>query len=85
MKESDPLSPGACSVPETNSLVIAVLGVGSIGGTLARAWMAAGHTFRLGVRAPGKPEVVALAATVQSFADAATSADVVVLASSVPR
>ncbi len=65
---------------------ISILGAGNIGGSLARAWAAAGHTLVLGVRDPGKSEVQALVAeqparlSALSAAEAVARGDVIVLA-----
>lgn len=65
---------------------IGILGAGNIGGSLAQAWAAAGHTIRLGVRDASKPEIQALVAnetgriTAGSMAEAAAQGDVIVLA-----
>ena len=63
---------------------IALIGTGSVGSSLARAWSRAGHDITLGVRDADKPEVQALASETQAAvaapADAAQAADVVVLA-----
>jgi predicted dinucleotide-binding enzyme len=63
---------------------IAIVGSGNIGGGLARAWTAKGHTVAFGARQPDEPEVVALAreigATVAATPDALAGADVIVLA-----
>ncbi|MBL8135363.1 MAG: NADPH-dependent F420 reductase [Acidobacteria bacterium] len=63
---------------------IAIVGSGNIGGGLARAWTAKGHTITFGARQPDEPEVVALAreigAAVATIPDALTGAEVIVLA-----
>ena len=63
---------------------IAIVGSGNIGGGLARAWTAKGHTITFGARQPDEPEVVALAreigASVATIPDALTGAEVIVLA-----
>ena len=65
---------------------ITILGAGNIGGSLARAWAAAGHMLILGVRDPSKPEVQALVAeqpgqiSASSAAEAAAQSAVIVLA-----
>src|SRR5512138_3612503 len=64
--------------------VIAVLGAGNIGATLARKWAAAGHEVRLGSRDPGADAIQALAASLGArtlaHAEAVDGAGVVVLA-----
>jgi predicted dinucleotide-binding enzyme len=63
---------------------IAIVGSGNIGGGLARAWTAKGHTITFGARQPDEPEVMALArdigATVATIPEALASADVIALA-----
>lgn len=62
---------------------ITVVGTGSIGGGLARAWVKAGHAVRLAVRdsaAKDVTELVALGAEAVAVAAAAKGSDVVVLA-----
>lgn len=65
---------------------IAVLGAGSIGGTLGKRWAAAGHEVVFGVRDVNSPKVHALlgdihtGAAAASVAEAAASADVMLLA-----
>ena len=60
---------------------IAVIGAGNIGGTLGRAWLAAGHEVRFGVPSPEKyAELTAGGATVTTVGDAVEGAGVVVLA-----
>ncbi|MEM8984179.1 MAG: NADPH-dependent F420 reductase [Pseudomonadota bacterium] len=62
---------------------LAILGVGNVGGALARGWRRTGHQVFLGVRNPAKREVVALAeqigATVGTVQEAAEAATVIVL------
>lgn len=61
---------------DTTKWTIAVLGAGSVGGTLGRRWSEAGHTVRYGVRNPAKyPDLDA-----RPVAEAVAGADVVVLA-----
>ncbi|MEU1278886.1 NAD(P)-binding domain-containing protein [Streptomyces sp. NPDC005805] len=69
----------------TTVKTLGILGTGTVGRTLARAWAKAGHTVLLGSRRPGDPEVRALAAreagervTLVDSAAAVTGADVVV-------
>lgn len=67
------------------SLHLAILGSGSVGGTLGRRWAEAGHCVHFGVRDPNKPEVAALLARspkaeAGTIAAAVRSAEVVVLA-----
>ena len=61
---------------------IAVIGMGSVGGTLGRRWAAAGHAVTFGVRNPGDPKAAAGAggARLATVADAAAGAEVVTLA-----
>jgi len=62
---------------------IAVIGMGSVGGTLGQRWAAAGHTVTFGSRNPadpkGKTEAAGMKAEFASIHDAVASADVVVL------
>jgi 8-hydroxy-5-deazaflavin:NADPH oxidoreductase len=64
--------------------VIAVLGAGNIGATLARRWVVAGHQVTLASRTPDAPTLQELAAGIgartASHADAVTGADVMVVA-----
>jgi predicted dinucleotide-binding enzyme len=63
---------------------IAVLGAGTIGGTLARKWAAAGHQVVFGSRDPDRADLRSLAdqigGTTATHADAVSQADVVVFA-----
>jgi NADPH-dependent F420 reductase len=65
---------------------IAVLGAGSVGGTLGRRFAGAGHEVRFGVRSPDDEKYRRLAesaggaASVTTVAEAARDADVVVVA-----
>jgi 8-hydroxy-5-deazaflavin:NADPH oxidoreductase len=63
---------------------IAIVGSGNIGGGLARAWTAKGHTITFGARQPDEPEVAALAreigAGVATIPHALADAEVIVLA-----
>ena len=63
---------------------IGIIGTGSVGGTLARRWHAAGHAVMLGARNPAAPELQALTAevgaAVMSPDEAAQRSGVVVLA-----
>ena len=65
---------------------IAVIGAGSVGGNLGRAWVGAGHSVTFGVRNPDADGVVSLVgdlgggATAGSPAEAVADGDVVVLA-----
>src|SRR5579863_4458042 len=65
---------------------IAVIGTGSVGGTLGRRWAELGHSVRFGARDPGDADAKKMAAAIKgdaklmSVADAARDADVVVLA-----
>ena len=65
---------------------IAVIGTGSVGGTLGRRWAELGHSVRFAVRDLGDAAANALVkqikgeARLESVRDAATDADVVVLA-----
>jgi NADPH-dependent F420 reductase len=62
---------------------IAVIGMGNVGVTLGRRWVAAGHTVVFGSRKPEdakvKAEAKALGASAESVRDAASAAEVVVL------
>ena len=64
---------------------IAVLGAGNIGGTIGKKWAAAGHDVVFGVRDVNSPKVRALLAEIStgavaaSVAEAAVSADVMLL------
>jgi NAD(P)-dependent dehydrogenase (short-subunit alcohol dehydrogenase family) len=64
--------------------VIAVLGAGNIGATLARKWTTAGHQVTLASRSPDAPALRDLAAGVgahtASHADAVRDAEVVLVA-----
>jgi 8-hydroxy-5-deazaflavin:NADPH oxidoreductase len=64
--------------------VIAVLGAGNIGATLARKWASVGHQVTLASRTPDPPALQELAAGIgastASHADAVTGAEVVVVA-----
>jgi predicted dinucleotide-binding enzyme len=65
---------------------IAVIGTGSVGGTLGRRWAELGHTVRFGVRNLSDEETKSMAAAIKgdaklaTIADAVNGADVVVLA-----
>ena len=65
---------------------IAIIGAGSVGGTLGRRWAAQGHAVTFGVRAPErgaaavKGGALPAGASVASVADAVRGADVVLLA-----
>jgi predicted dinucleotide-binding enzyme len=61
---------------------IAVIGMGSVGGTLGRRWGEVGHAVTFGVRKPNDPKVAAGAgeARLSTVAGAAADAEVVVLA-----
>lgn len=62
---------------------IAIIGAGSVGGTLGRAWRRAGHDVTYGVRDPGGEKARALAvdgARVASPAGAVAGAEAVLLA-----
>jgi predicted dinucleotide-binding enzyme len=65
---------------------LAILGAGSVGGTLGKAWARKGHTVIFGVREPGSDRVrmlleeIGSQARAQSLAEAVTQADVVALA-----
>jgi predicted dinucleotide-binding enzyme len=62
---------------------ISIIGVGNVGGALARAWSRTGHDITLGARDVTKPEVKSLAETIGAEivppAEAARLADIVVL------
>src|SRR5262249_24380207 len=65
---------------------IAVIGTGSVGGTLGRRWAELGHAVRFGVRNVSDPDAQSLAAQIKgdarlvSVRGAAADAEVVVLA-----
>ncbi len=65
---------------------IAIIGAGSVGGTLGQAWAAKGHDIVFGVRHPGDEKIKTLVqatggkARAMSVRDAAAGAEVVVLA-----
>jgi predicted dinucleotide-binding enzyme len=63
---------------------IGIIGMGQVGGTLGRRWAAAGHAVVFGARDPGnakaQAEAKAAGARVTSVREAATGAEVVVLA-----
>lgn len=64
---------------------IAVIGAGSVGGTLGRRWAEAGHDVVFGVPDPASPKAAAAVAAARrsraaSVAEAAAGAEVVVLA-----
>jgi predicted dinucleotide-binding enzyme len=65
---------------------IAVIGTGSVGGTLGRRWAELGHSVRFGVRNLSDEKTKSMAAAIKgdaklaTIADAAKGADVVVLA-----
>jgi prephenate dehydrogenase len=56
---------------------LAIIGAGSVGGTLGKAWQRRGHDVTYGVRNPDDPKYGSLGAF--SNADAVNGADVVVL------
>lgn len=70
---------------------IAVIGVGNVGGTLAKQWARVGHTLFLGVRNPESNETQKLANEIGSRAslcspkEAAQKADVICLATPWPN
>lgn len=69
--------------PTSAKQAIVVVGGGRVGGALARGWVAAGHDVRVALRDPNTEharELVAFGASVGALDDAATDADVVVLA-----
>lgn len=64
---------------------IAIIGIGNIGGALARGWAKAGHRIYLGVRDTQSPKAKSLAAfnkniMLYSVYDAAQAADIIVIA-----
>ncbi|WP_438269970.1 NADPH-dependent F420 reductase [Paludisphaera mucosa] len=69
---------------------IAIIGAGQVGGTLGRAWAAAGHEIVFGVRDPAGNRVASVVATTAGraraagVAEAAAGAEVVVLATPWP-
>ena len=56
---------------------IAILGAGSIGGTLGKKWAKAGHTIRFGVRDPNKAEVKELVTTLGENASASLTTEAI--------
>jgi 8-hydroxy-5-deazaflavin:NADPH oxidoreductase len=58
---------------------LAIIGAGSVGATLGRAWQRRGHDITYGVRNPDDPKYGSLDGEVTSNANAVTGADVVVL------
>jgi 8-hydroxy-5-deazaflavin:NADPH oxidoreductase len=64
---------------------IGIIGAGNVGGTLGKAWVAAGHKIKFGVRKPGDERVTALlkgcgaGASAGSIAEAAAFGQVIVL------
>lgn len=69
--------------PTAHKETITVLGAGNIGGALARAWLASGHSVRIAARDAASEDVRALAALgaqVAPIDGAAEGSDVVVLA-----
>lgn len=63
---------------------IAVIGAGSVGSGIGKAWSKAGHTVTFGVRNPDDPKTIDLltgtSATADLAANAAQASDVIVLA-----
>lgn len=66
------------STPVSHS--IAIIGAGNVGGTLGRAWLAAGHSVTYGLRPDSGRDGLPEGATRSSLADAIRGADVVVFA-----
>lgn len=62
------------------SLSIAIIGAGNIGGTLGRAWLAAGHRVTYGLRPESERGGLPEGAARSGLADAVSGADVVVFA-----
>jgi predicted dinucleotide-binding enzyme len=60
---------------------LAIIGAGSVGATLGKAWRRRGHDVTYGVRNPDDPKYGALGADVTTNDQAADNADVVVLCS----
>jgi predicted dinucleotide-binding enzyme len=58
---------------------LAIIGAGSVGATLGRAWQRRGHDLTFGVRNPDDPKYSSLDGEVTSNATAVSGADVVVL------
>jgi len=58
---------------------LAIIGAGSVGATLGRAWQRRGHDITYGVRNPDDPKYGSLDGEVTSNAKAVNGADVVVL------
>ncbi len=63
---------------------IAVIGAGSVGGTLGGRWAALGHDVVFGVREPESEKYKALGAPTVTPAEAAAQSDVIVLATPWP-
>lgn len=68
---------------------IAIIGSGNVGGTLAKKWVAAGHTVLIGARFPLSEKNIALATKIgedrfTSVAFAVEQCDVIVLATPAP-
>jgi predicted dinucleotide-binding enzyme len=59
---------------------LGIIGAGNVGNALATGWIRAGHAITFGVRDPSASQSGPAGATYASVADAAWSADVVVLA-----
>lgn len=75
--------PRARTAKSASPKVITVIGTGNIGGALARAWLAAGHTVRLAVRdekSNNIKDLTDMGAQVRPVAGSADGADLVVLA-----
>ena len=63
-----------------SSLTIAIIGAGNIGGTLGRAWLAAGHAVRYGLRVDSARAGLPEGALRATPAEAVAGADVVLFA-----
>jgi predicted dinucleotide-binding enzyme len=66
------------------TMKIAVIGMGSVGGTLGRRWAEAGHAVTYGVRNPGDPKAAAGARGDRLATVAAAAADAEVITLAVP-
>ncbi len=81
----DPISPSTVA-----SVKIAILGTGDVGVSLAKGFLAKGHSVWMGTRDPTSEKAASVAASVgpglkiAGFAEAAKAADVVVLATAGP-
>jgi 8-hydroxy-5-deazaflavin:NADPH oxidoreductase len=80
------LSPTGARIKKEALMKLAVIGTGSVGGTLGKRWAELGHKVSFGVRDLGDPAATALVAGIKgeariaSLRDAVRDAEVVVLA-----